>query len=90
VKPTNYRDRWLLSLRRERPCCRRATDKCDELAPSHWLTLKTEDHNPITFSKRSVVQKVCRQLAAMGPDSDIGRVRAAADQCHTPPLHAFS
>jgi hypothetical protein len=35
AEKSNYRQRLLLRVRRERPCSSRATEKRDELAPSH-------------------------------------------------------
>ena len=35
MEEPDHRHRWLLRMRRKRPGCRRATEPCDELAPSH-------------------------------------------------------
>src|SRR5262249_5234632 len=38
VKETDHGHRWLLRPRRERPCCGRAAEQRDELAPPHSIT----------------------------------------------------
>src|SRR5262249_27541884 len=38
VQIADHRQCWLLRARRERPCCRPATEQRDELAPSHSIT----------------------------------------------------
>jgi hypothetical protein len=38
IKKPDHRHRGLLRARRQRPCRRRAAEKCDELAPFNRLT----------------------------------------------------
>src|SRR5262249_45752071 len=37
AEKADCRQSCLLRFRRQRPCCRRAADQRDEIAPSHWL-----------------------------------------------------
>src|SRR5262249_2666397 len=46
AEKADCRQSCLLRFRRQRPCCRRAADQRDEIAPSHWLPPRDSTAQP--------------------------------------------
>src|SRR5262249_7536278 len=64
------RKRRLLRARRERPCCRRAAEKRNELAPLHLSDPKPRTMPSIAGQARASQQKrpACDRLGSIAPD----------------------